>query len=405
MGGRHEAHGAGGEQTVSDNPLRWPVIEAWRQAAIEYGIPAIEDFNRGDNEGVGYFQGTIRRGRRWSAARAFLHPVRKRPNLRVLTQAQVQRLCFEGSRACGVEFRQGDRSCHAVAKREVILSAGSIGSAQILQLSGVGPAPLLQSCGLPVVRDLPGVGENMQDHWQLRATYRVSGTLTMNNWVANPLRRYAMGAWYLAARRGPMSFTPCQLCCFTRSDNEREAANVEFHVTAATSDRFAGPLHTEAGFSCGIALVRPQSIGSCRIRSADPSAPPAIVQNFLQTTEAQRAAVNALRLARRIVAGTALAPFKPEELLPGKGCRSDEELLAYARESVITVFHQSGTCKMGPSGDPMAVVDPQLRVHGLHGLRVVDASIMPSVPSGNTNAPTLMIAEKAAAMILADRRN
>jgi choline dehydrogenase len=403
-GGLHEAHGAGGELSVSDNPLRWKVIEAWRQAAVQHGIPETEDFNRGDNEGVGYFQGTIRKGRRWSAAKAFLRPAMSRPNLRVITHAHVKGLRFDGRRAAGVEFWHGERASYAEAKCEVILSAGAIGSPQILQLSGVGPGALLQQHGIPVIHDLPGVGENMQDHWQTRMTFRVRNTLTMNNWVMNPLRRYAMGAYYLATRRGPMSFTTPQVCCFTRSDPLQPTPNIEIHVTAASSERFGGPLHAHPGFSCGVALVRPQSIGYCRIKNPDPRAAPAILHNFLATPGEQRAAVDALRITRRIACGDALARFQLEEMLPGLDCSSDEALLAYARQSVITVFHQSCTCKMGPDRDRMAVVDARLRVRGLERLRVVDASVMPTVPSGNTNAPTLMIAEKAAEVILADRK-
>jgi choline dehydrogenase len=255
-----------------------------------------------------------------------------------------------------------------------------------------------------VVQDLPGVGENMQDHWQTRVAFRVRNTLTMNNWVTNPLLRYAMGAYYLATRRGPMSFTSCQICCFTRSDPLQPTPNVELHVTAASSDRFAGPLHRFPGYSIGVGLVRPQSVGYCRIKSRDPRAAPAILHNFLETAEAQRVAVDALRLTRRICAGAALNPFQPQELLPGPDCRSDNELLAYARENVITIFHQSCTCKMGPDSDRMAVLDARLRVRGVERLRVVDASAMPSVPSGNTHAPTLMLAEKAAEIIAEDRR-
>ena len=404
-GGLHEAHGAGGELSVCDNPVRWKVIEAWRQAAIRYGIPETEDFNRGDNEGVGYFQGNIRKGRRWSAAKAFLRPAMSRPNLRVMTHAHVKGLRLEGRRVAGVDFWHDERPSYAQANCEVILSAGAIGSPQILHLSGVGPGALLQEHGIAVLHDLPGVGENMQDHWQTRVTYRVHNTLTMNNWVTNPLRRYAMGAYYLATRRGPMSFTTPQVCCFTRSDPEQPTPNVELHVSAASSEVFAGPLHRHPGFSCGVAVVRPQSIGHCRIKSPDPHAAPAILHNFLASPEAQRVAVDALRLTRRIAAaGNALERFRPEELLPGPDCQSDEELLAYARQSVITVFHQSCTCRMGPDRDRLAVVDSRLRVRGLERLRVVDASVMPTVPSGNTHAPTMMVAEKAAEMIVADRR-
>ncbi|HWL05706.1 MAG TPA: GMC family oxidoreductase N-terminal domain-containing protein [Xanthobacteraceae bacterium] len=401
-------HGAGGELNVSDNALRFEVVEAWRQAAKTHGIPETQDFNGGETEGVAYLQGTISKGRRWSAASAFLKPARSRPNLHVVTHAQAKRILFDGRRAVGVEYWQGeardDASLTQARAGEVIVAAGAIGSPQLLQVSGVGPGALLASHGIAQVRDLPGVGENMQDHWQVRATYRVSNTLTMNQWVGNPLRRYGMGAYYLLTRKGPMSFTGPQLCAFTRSDLSQDIPNLQYHISAASSDRFGGPLHKEGGLSAGIAVLRPQSIGHCHIRSADARVHPAILHNFLETPEAQRVAVDALRQSREIAAQSALARFAPVELTPGPDCRTDDELLAYARQSVITVFHQSGTCKMGPDGDALAVTDGRLRVRGIENLRVVDASVMPNVVSGNTNAPTMMIAEKASEMILADRR-
>jgi choline dehydrogenase len=395
-------HGQDGELSVQENRVRWKVVEAWRQAAIDYGIPPTDDHNSGDNDGVAYFQGTIRNGRRHSAAQAFLKPVMHRPNLRVLTGAHVKELRLEGKRVTGVDFWHGDRLTRADASGEVIVSAGAIGSPQILQLSGIGPGALLRERGIAVRHELPGVGENMQDHWQVRQTFKVKNTVTLNQWVSNPVKRYAMGAYYLITKRGPMGVQPPQLCAFTRSDPSQDTPNLQYHVSAATSDRFGGPLHSWPGLACGIAVVRPQSIGWCRIKSPDPRAHPAILHNFLATPESQRVAVDAIRLTRRIVSGSALAPFEPEEHLPGPNVQSDEEILAYARQTVITVFHQSGTCKMGQ--DPMAVVDERLRVRGLAGLRVVDASIMPNVVSGNTNVPTMMIAEKASEMIRQDRR-
>jgi choline dehydrogenase len=399
--GADEAHGADGELHVQENRIRWPVIEAWKQAALDYGIPPNDDHNRGDNEGVGYFQGTIRKGRRDSAAQAFLHPVMRRPNLRVLMHAHVKGLRFEGRRATGVDFWEGDALRTADARGEVILAAGAIGSPQILQLSGVGPAALLKSHGIAVRHELPGVGENMQDHWQIRCAFRVKNTVTLNEWVTSPLRRYAMGAYYVLTKRGPMSVQPPQLCAFTRSDPTWETPNLHYHVSPISSERFGGPLHPFPAFNCGIAVVRPQSIGYVRIKSADPHAHPAILHNFLGTPEARRVAVDAIRLTRKIVSGSALARFEPEEIYPGPAVQSEEDILAYARKTVITVFHQSGTCRMGQ--DSMAVVDERLRVRGLEGLRVIDASIMPNVISGNTNAPTMMIAEKGAAMIREER--
>lgn len=396
-----DAHGTDGELCVQENPIRWEIVEAWREAALAHGIPPNDDHNRGDNDGVGYFQGTIEKGRRSSAAQAFLYPVMHRPNLSVLTHALVKAIHFAGKRAKGVEFWQGQALRYAEASGEVILAAGVIGSAQILQLSGVGPAPLLRQHGVEVLRELPGVGENMQDHWQIRCTYKVKNTVTLNQWVNSRVRRYAMGAYYLLTKRGPMSVQPPQLCAFTRSDPSQETPNLHYHVSPVSSDRFGGPLHSWPGLSCGIAVVRPQSIGYVRIKSADARAHPAILHNFLATPEARRVAVDAVRLTRRIVASRALARFEPEEYMPGAACASDADILAYARQTVITVFHQSGTCKMGQ--DAMAVVDERLRVRGLEALRVIDASIMPNVISGNTNAPSTMIGEKGAAMVRDDR--
>jgi choline dehydrogenase len=400
--GEGACHGTGGELCVQENRQRWEVVEAWKRAAIEYGIPETDDHNAGETDGVAYFQGTIRNGRRWSAAQAFLRPAMGRPNLRVLTHAHAKGLRFDGKRVVGVEFWQGDQLKYAQAKGEVLLAAGAIGSPQILQLSGVGPAALLGQHGITVRHELAGVGENMQDHWQIRATYKVKNTITMNQWVGSPLRRYGMGAYYMLTGRGPMGTQPPQLCAFTRSDPSQDTPNLQYHVSPASADRFGGPLHAWPGISNGIAVVRPQSIGHCRIKSADPRTQPAILHNFLQTPEAQRVAIDAIRITRRIMSSPILQRFEPEEYLPGPGVQSDDEILAYARQTVFTVFHQSGTCKMGQ--DSMAVVDERLRVRGMSGLRVIDASIMPNVVSGNTNAPTMMIAEKGAEMIKADRR-
>jgi len=397
-----DAHGCDGELAVQDCKIRWEIVEAWRKAALDYGIPPTDDHNRGDNDGVGYFQGTVNRGRRASAAQAFLHPVMHRPNLRVLTHAHVKKIRIENRRATGVEYWHDSKLCFAEATGETILSAGAIGSPQILQLSGVGPGALLRGHGIEVHHELPGVGENMQDHWQVRVTYKVKNTVTLNEWVNSPLRRYAMGAYYLLTHRGPMSVQPPQLCAFTRSDPSQDTPNLHFHVSPISSDRFGGPLHKWPGLSNGIAVVRPQSIGYVRIKGADPRAHPAILHNFLATPEAQRVAVDAVRLSRKITYSAALAPFVPEEIAPGADCRTDDEILAYARQTVITVFHQSGSCKMGQ--DVLAVVDERLRVRGVDRLRVIDASIMPNVISGNTNAPSMMIGEKGAAMLKEDRR-
>jgi choline dehydrogenase len=397
-----DAHGCDGELGVQENRIRWEIVEAWRKAALDYGIPPNDDHNRGDNEGVGYFQGTVIKGRRASASQAFLHPVMYRQNLRVLTHAHVKKIRIEGKRATGVEYWHDGVLHFAAASGEVILAAGAIGSPQILQLSGVGPGALLREHGIEVLHELPGVGENMQDHWQIRCTYRVKNTITLNQWVNNPLRRYAMGAYYLVTHRGPMSVQPPQICAFTRSDPSQDTPNLHYHISPISSDRFGGPLHKWPGLSCGIAVVRPQSVGFVRIKSVDPRAHPAILHNFLGTPDARRVAVDAIRMTREIVHGAPLARFEPEELTPGKDVQTDDEILAYARQTVITVFHQAGSCKMGQ--DPMAVVDDRLRVRGIKALRVIDASIMPNVISGNTNAPAMMIGEKGAAMLHEDRR-
>ena len=397
-------HAAGGELGVSDTPQRWDILKAWKSGAIQAGIPETQDFNRGDNEGVGAAQSTIRNGRRCSAAVAFLKPAMSRANLHIVRQAQATRLLFDGARATGVEFEQGGRLLRAEATCEIIVAAGAIGSPQLLQLSGIGPAGLLARHGVELRRDLPGVGENMQDHWQLRVTYSVRNTITFNQWFRNPLRRYAMGAYYLATRRGPMSMQPPQLLAFTRTDPSYDTPNVQFHVSPYSSDTVGGELHEHAGFSSLIAILNPRSVGHCHIRSGDFRQSPAILHNFLATEESHRVAIDTIKLSRRIIGQSALTPFAPTELTPGPAVQTDDEILAFARQSVMTAFHQSGTCKMGPATDAMAVVDERLRVRGVDGLRVVDASIMPLVPSGNTNAPTMMIAEKGADLIIADRK-
>lgn len=400
--GAGDSHGTDGELCIQDSRPRWEIVEAWKQAAIDFGIPETDDHNTGDNEGVGYFQGTINNGRRCSSAHAFLHPVTNRQNLHVMTEAHAKQIRLEGKRAAGIEFWKGVALCYAAANGEVILSAGAIGSPQLLELSGIGQPALLRKHGIHVQHEASGVGENMQDHWLLRQTYAVKNTTTLNQWVNDPIRRNLMGAYYLLTKRGPMGTQPPLICAFTRSDPSQETPNLQFHVGASTSDRFGGPTHSHPGFTSDVVVVRPQSIGYCHIKSSDPHTQPAILHNFLREPDAQRAAIDAVRLTRKIAAGKALARFEPQEMLPGPDVQSDAEILAYARQTVMTDFHQSGTCKMGQ--DAMAVVDERLRVRGIAGLRVIDASIMPNVVCGNTNAPTMMIAEKGVAMIKQDRQ-
>jgi len=400
--GADDMHGVGGEVRVEEQRLSWEILDAFRDAAAEIGIPKTDDFNRGNNEGCGYFQVTQRRGLRRSAARAFLHPVMKRPNLTVLTHAQARRIRIDGRRATGVEFWRDGEACLAAASREVILAAGAVGSPQLLQVSGIGPGELLRQHGIETRCALPGVGENLQDHLQLRMAYKVSNTRTLNERANRLLGRVGIGLQYAFFRRGPMTMAPSQLGAFARSDNSRDTPDLEYHVQPLTLDRFGEPLHAFPAFTASVCNLRPTSRGSIRIVSSDSREPPAIKPNYLATEEDRRIAIAAIRLTRRICAAPALARFSPEEFRPGETAQSDAELRQAAGDIATTIFHPVGTCRMG--ADALAVVDARLRVHGVAGLRVVDASIMPTITSGNTNAPTVMSGEKAADMIREDAR-
>ena len=402
--GADAAHGVGGEWRVEPQRLRWDILEAYREAMVEAGIPRIDDFNRGDNEGCGYFLVNQTRGVRLNTARAFLKPVANRPNLSVLTEAHVKRLRFDGRRCTGVEISRGGQDEAAMAAIETILAAGSIGSPQILQLSGVGPAPLLREHGIAVAHELPGVGENLQDHLQLRMAFKVRNVVTLNQRVHSLFGKAAMGLEYALFRSGPLTMAPSQLGGFTRSSPDHGTANVEIHTQPLSLDKFGEPLHRFNAFTSSICNLRPTSRGYVRIKGPDPRAAPAIHCRYLSTDEDRRVAIDALRLTRRIAAQPALAPFQPEEFLPGAKHASEEELVKAAGDIGTTIFHPVSTCKMGRADDPKAVVDARLRVRGIGGLRVVDASIMPTITSGNTNSPALMIAEKAAMMIREDRR-
>jgi choline dehydrogenase len=397
-------HRAGGEWRVEYPRIRWEILDAIREAAAAAGIPAIEDFNTGDNEGSSYFQVNQKRGRRWSAARGFLKPVLNRPNLRLETGVEVERAVFEGGRATGVLFRRDGERHLARTAGEVILAAGAVGSPKILELSGVGDAERLAGLGIRAARHLPGVGENLQDHLQLRPVYKVSGVRTLNTDYARLWKRAAMGLEYLFLRTGPLTMAPSQLGAFARSGPEYATANLEFHFQPLSLDKWGDGLHPFGAFTASVANVRPSSRGSVHLAAADPAAPPAIRPNYLSTEEDRRVAVQALRLARRIVGEAPLAKYRPQEHRPGADLVSDAELLQAAGEIGTTIFHPVGTAKMGLASDPMAVLDERLRVRGVEGLRVVDASAMPRITSGNTNSPVVMIAEKGAAMILADRR-
>jgi len=400
--GADEFHGAGGELRVEERRVAWEILDAWRDAAEECGIPKIAEFNRGDNFGSAYFQMNQRNGVRWSATKAYLRPVRGRANLTVMTRAQVRRVRIENRdgrrRATGVQLRQSDQHGRVIgARREVVLAAGAIGSPQVLQLSGIGPAKLLERCGIAVVHDLPGVGENLHDHLQIRSIYKVNNTVTLNERARTLLGKASMALEYLFFKTGPLTMPPSQLGAFAKSDASRPSANIEWHVQPLSLDKFGSPLHTFNAITPSACNLQPTSRGHVRIVSDDAHADPAIRLNYLSTIEDRAVAVAGLRFTRRIMAAKALARFEPEEWKPGAGYESEEELERAAGDLGTTIFHPVGTCKMGR--DALAVVDDRLAVHGVEGLRVVDASIMPRITSGNTNAPTVMIAEKGAELI------
>jgi choline dehydrogenase len=398
---------SGGEWRVEAQRLRWDVLEAFSAAAQQAGIPASADFNRGDNEGVGYFEVNQRRGVRWNASKAFLRPALKRPNLQVCTGAHIDAVLTEvgahGPRAVGVQWqRNGATPQQAHASREVILCTGAVATPQLLQLSGIGPPQLLRQHGIRIVQALAGVGENLQDHLQIRAVYQVEGAKTLNTMVQTFWGKAAIAWEYALHRSGPMSMAPSQLGAFTRSAPERAHADLEYHVQPLSLDAFGEPLHRFNAFTASVCNLNPTSRGQVRIRSARATDAPRIAPNYLSTEEDRRIAAQSLRLTRRIVAMPALAVLRPREVRPGVEFQSDAELAKLAGDIGTTIFHPVGTAKMGPASDPLAVVDAQLRVHGVRGLRIADASVMPRITSGNTNAPVLMIAERAAEWIAAD---
>ena len=397
--GADEKHGQGGEWRVETPRAKWEIIEAFRDAAVESGVPRTDDFNRGDNEGVARFEVNQKNGVRWSAAKAFLRPALKRPNLTVVTGALVKRLRLEGRRAQGVEFEQAGEAVYAGARRETLLAAGAIGSPQILQLSGIGPGAVLQQHGIPVAHDLP-VGENLQDHLQLRMAFKVKNALTLNAMLHSWWAKAKIGLEYALFRSGPMTMPPSQLGAFVKSDPSQATPNLEYHVQPISLDRFGEPPHKFPAFTASACNLRPTSRGPVRIASADPRAYPKITLNYLSTLEDRKVAVDAIRLTRRIVTGTeALKKYEPEEFVPGPAFQSEDDLVKAAGNIGTTIFHPVGTCRMGRANDPAAVVDPRLRVRGIERLRVIDASIMPTITSGNTNTPTVMIAERGARMI------
>ncbi|HUW37493.1 MAG TPA: GMC family oxidoreductase N-terminal domain-containing protein [Rhodocyclaceae bacterium] len=402
--GADEMHGAGGEWRVEQQRLRWDILDRFAEAANQAGITATGDFNRGDNAGTSKFEVNQRRGLRWNASKAFLRPVLDRPNLKVVTGALIDRVAFEAKRASGVEFELGGERHSAKCRVETVLAAGSIGSPAILQRSGVGPAGRLSELGIPVVHGLPGVGENLQDHLQLRMIFKVSGIKSLNQIANSWLGKLKMGIEYALTRSGPLSMAPSQLGIFARSDPSLATPDLEFHVQPLSLDKFGDPLHRFPAFTASVCNLRPSSRGRVVIASRDPAAAPLIAPGYLSTDADRRLAAASLKLTRRIATMPALAPHRPEEYLPGPKYQTDDELAHAAGDIGTTIFHPVGTCKMGRAEDGAAVVDSRLRVLGLAGLRVVDASIMPTITSGNTNSPSLMIAEKGARMIREDRK-
>ena len=402
--GPSEAHGSGGEWRVEKQRLSWDILDRFAEAATQLGVPATTDFNAGDNLGVGLFEVNQKRGIRWSSARGFLDPVRSRPNLSVVTGALSDRLLLNGNRVTGIEILQGEVRSTARSRIETILAAGSIGSPSVLQRSGIGDPALLGELGIPVVHALPGVGGNLQDHLQLRSVYKVHGIKTLNQAANSLWGKAMMGLEFALYRRGPLTMAPSQLGLFAYSDEIEQTPDLEYHVQPLSLDKFGDPLHRFPAFTASVCDLRPKSRGEVSIRDRDPRSAPKITVNYLSHEADRLKAAKGLRLTRKIVSQPALAPFRPEEYLPGSEFNTDEEL-AYAAGNVgTTIFHPVGTCKMGQAADVGSVVDSRLRVHGIDGLRVVDASIMPTITSGNTSSPTVMIATKGAAMIRADRK-
>ena len=398
--GADEMHGAGGEWRVERQRLDWEVLDAFREAAAEAGIAKVEDFNRGNNAGSSRFEVNQRRGVRVSASKAFLRPAMRRPNLTVLTHAQVKKLRLGGRRVLGVEFYRDNEECFAEARRETVLAAGSIGSPQILQLSGVGPGALLQQHGIPLVHELPGVGENLQDHLQLRMAFKVKQVLTLNTMVHSWFGKARMALQYALFRTGPLTMAPSQMGAFLKSDPSQPTPNLEYHVQPLSLDKFGDPLHTFPAFTASLCNLRPTSRGHIRIQSPDPKQAPKIMPNYLSTPEDQAIAVRSLRISRKVIMESkTMQKYAPEEFLPGPGFQSDEELVKAAGVVGTPIFHPVGTCRMGRADDPHAVLDSQLRVRGIERLRVIDASIMPTITSGNTNSPTVMIAERGAQLL------
>ncbi|HRP77034.1 MAG TPA: GMC family oxidoreductase N-terminal domain-containing protein [Rhodocyclaceae bacterium] len=402
--GSSELHGAGHEWRVEQQRLRWDILDRFAEAANQAGVPATADFNGGNNFGTSQFEVNQKRGVRWNASKGFLHPVAHRPNLKVVTHALSDKLVVDGRSVKGIEFLVKGERCVARSRVETVLAAGSLGSPAILQRSGIGEGAFLQEMGIPVIHDLRGVGSNLQDHLQLRSVFKVDGIKTLNKQANSLWGKAMMGLEYALFRRGPLTMAPSQLGLFAHSTRDEATPDLEYHVQPLSLDKFGDPLHTFPAFTASVCDLRPRSRGWMKIRDREPGSAPRIAPCYLSTDADRAKAARAIRLTRKIASQPALAPYRPTEHLPGTGYETDEELVEAAGNIGTTIFHPVGTCKMGTRDDPAAVVDSRLRVLGVDGLRVVDASIMPTITSGNTSSPTIMIAERGAAMIREDRR-
>ncbi len=400
--GENEMHGGNGEWRVEGQRLSWEILDAFRDAAAETGIPNTNDFNTGNNEGCGYFEVNQKQGVRWSAADAFLHPIKSRANLTILTKSHVNKLQFEGNKVVGVKFWRGNDLFEASVSGEIILASGAIGSPQIMQASGISSGALSQKIGIQNIIELPGVGENLQDHLQMRLVFKVKNTKTLNLRANSLFGKIGMGLEYFLFKRGPMTMAPSQLGGFAKSDKNKETPNLQYHIQPLSTEKLGDPLHPFEAFTASVCNLRPESRGHVRIKTEDSREPPKIQPDYLSDPADRKVAADAIKLTRKIVSSSAMKKFEPEEFKPGIEFASDDDLAREAGNIGTTIFHPVGTCKMGPSSDNMAVVDERLKVHGIRGLRVVDASVMPTITSGNTNSPTLMIAEKASEMILED---
>ncbi len=400
--GASEMHAKGGPLQVTNMRSRLKILDTVAEAAQQAGIPFRADFNDGDNEGVNYFQVTQKNGLRWSTARAFLHPIKHRPNLHLVIKAHVNRLVVKDGRVTGLEMSVDGGAPETVScSQEVVLSAGAIGSPHILMRSGIGPAGHLQANGVTPILDAPGVGQNLQDHLQIRTIFKVTGLPSLNQRVNNPITRYLMGLQWALTRRGPLTMGASHMGIFTRSDPSRATANLEYHVQPLSTDKLGAPLHDFPAFTASFCNLRPSSRGYVGLNGPEATAAPIIAPNYLSTHDDQQVAIDGFRLTRHIVSQAALQPYTPEEVAPGLQAQSDDDLIKAAGNLGTTIFHPVGTCKMG--SDPLAVVDDRLRLRGLAGLRIVDASVMPNITSGNTNAPSIMIGEKGADLIKQDR--